>query len=186
MNTKHFTSAVADTLQAAAFFSVPTLAIARQPQPVHAEGQIIKKGKLVYSEITIKATPEKVWDILMNFEQYPNWNPFIRSISGHPEKGERIKARLQPANSKGMNFSPVILQNAPNQELRWIGKLMIPRLFDGEHTFQIQDNGNGTVTFRQYEHFRGLLIPFFKKMLDVDTKASFDLMNQKLKERAEN
>jgi hypothetical protein len=46
-------------------------------------------------------------------------------------------------------------------------------------------NGKGTTTFIQSEKFRGILVPFFKKMLDKNTTNGFDLMNQKLKEMVE-
>lgn len=35
-------------------------------------------AKEVKTEILIKAAPEKVWAILTNFENYPNWNPLFR------------------------------------------------------------------------------------------------------------
>ncbi len=154
-------------------------------KPQIAPGEVIKKGKLVYSEININASAEKVWSVLTNFQDYPTWNPFIRSISGPLVKGGHLTAFLQPEGEKGMTFKPLVLQCMPQKELRWIGKLGISHIFDGEHTFNITENGNGTVTFRQYEHFRGILIPFFKKMLDKGTLQGFNNMNEKLKERAE-
>ncbi len=154
-------------------------------QASNAPGQVIKHGKLIYSEVTITATPERVWSILTRFEDYANWNPFIKAISGTPVVGGNISAQIQPPNGKAMQFTPRVLQFTENKELRWIGKVMVPFVFDGEHTFSIIDNGNGTVTFKQYEHFRGILVPFFKKMLEVDTKAGFEMMNAKLKELAE-
>ena len=63
--------------------------------------------------------------------------------------------------------------------------MLLPRIFDGEHTFKLIDNQDGTVTFIQYEHFRGILIPFMKKMLDNDTKKGFENMNEALKIRCE-
>ena len=34
------------------------------------------------TEIEINATPDKVWDVLMDFDSYPEWNPFMQSASG--------------------------------------------------------------------------------------------------------
>lgn len=150
-----------------------------------AQGQVIKNGKLIYSEITINATPEKVWKAFADFAAYPSWNPFIISFKGMPVVGEHIEAQLQPLGGKAMVFTPVVLQYKTNIELRWIGKLWVGRIFDGEHTFQLRDNGDGTTTFMQYEHFRGILVPFMKKMLDGQTLDGFKLMNEKLKERVE-
>jgi len=52
--------------------------------------------KELHSEIEINASAERVWDILTDFASYPQWNPFIRSISGELEVGERLEVRLEP------------------------------------------------------------------------------------------
>jgi hypothetical protein len=150
-----------------------------------AKGEVIQKGKLIYSEILIKANPQKVWEIFTDFEKYPEWNPFIKSLKGNPSSDSKINVFLQPQNNKGMNFSPNVLKFDANKEFRWIGKLFIPRLFDGEHTFLLIDNHDGTTTFLQFERFRGILIPFMKKMLEINTLNSFKSMNEALKNRSE-
>ena len=142
-------------------------------------------AKEISTSIIINTTPENVWHILMDFQHYPTWNPFITSISGTPEVGKKIKAQLRPPGSKGMIFKPRVLVVEPHKEFKWIGHLGIPGLFDGAHRFQLIDNGDGTTTFIQSEQFRGILIPFFTKMLDVDTKNGFMMMNERLKEKAE-
>ena len=151
----------------------------------NAYGQVIKNGKQLYTEITINAVPEKVWAVLVNFSAYGSWNPFVKSIKGTPVVGRPIEVLLQPEGSKGMTMKPEVLNYEPNKELRWIGKLFASHIFDGEHAFVLRDNGDGTTTFMQYEHFRGILVPFLKKMLDVDTKTSFMQMNEALKKRVE-
>jgi hypothetical protein len=47
------------------------------------------------------------------------------------------------------------------------------------------DNLDGTTTFIQSEKFGGILLPLFKKMLDVNTKEGFESMNKALKDRVE-
>lgn len=142
-------------------------------------------AKEIKTQITINASPEKVWSILTNFEKYPEWNPFIKSIKGTPTVGKRIIARIEPPKAKGMTFTPKVLAFDANKQFRWIGHLLMPGLFDGEHIFEIIDNGDGTTTFIQREKFRGILVPLFKKMLDNNTVNGFNQMNQKLKELAE-
>ena len=150
-----------------------------------AHGQVITKGKMVYSEITINATPERVWAVLTDFGSYPSWNPFITSFKGIPVVGKQVEAFLQPPAAKGMTFKPQILQYERNKELRWIGKLGIGWIFDGEHAFVLKANNDGTTTLMQYEHFRGILVPFMKKMLDNNTLQGFRMMNEALKKRVE-
>jgi hypothetical protein len=142
--------------------------------------------KEISSQITINAVSEKVWKILIDFENYPLWNPFIKSLSGKVEVGNKIKVRIEPPGGNAMQFSPKILVYKPNEEIKWLGHLIFPGLFDGEHRFEVIDDGDDTTTFRQSEKFSGILVVFFKKMLDINTTNGFNLMNQKLKELAEN
>ena len=142
-------------------------------------------AKEIKTEILINASPEKVWAILIDFESYPKWNPFIKSITGNVAVGNTIVARLEPPEASGMTFKPKVLSFDKNQKFSWLGHLLFPGLFDGEHQFKLIDNGNGTTTFIQSEKFQGILVPLFKKMLDVNTVNGFNQMNQKLKELAE-
>ena len=142
-------------------------------------------AKEIKTEILIHATPEKVWSILTNLNDYPNWNPFIKSIKGETKVGNKITARIEPPEAKGMTFKPKVLAFDANKEFRWLGHLLFPGLFDGEHKFELIDNGNGTTTFRQSEKFKGILVPLFKKMLDNNTLNGFNQMNAKIKELAE-
>ncbi len=73
------------------------------------KGIVISKGKLVYSEIVIKASPEKVWQEFVDFENYSTWNPFIKSLKGSPIKGNKIEVFLQSPGKKGMLFKPKVL-----------------------------------------------------------------------------
>ncbi len=142
-------------------------------------------AKEIKTEIIINATTEKVWAILTDFENYPNWNPFIKYIKGEVKVGNKITARIEPPEAKGITFKPKILVFEKNKELRWIGHLLFTGLFDGEHKFELIDNGNGTTTFIQSEKFRGILVPLFKKQLENNTKRGFEKMNNKLKELSE-
>ncbi|MFI5221302.1 MAG: SRPBCC family protein [Bacteroidia bacterium] len=142
-------------------------------------------AKELKSEILINASPDKIWKILTDFDKYPEWNPFIKSIKGNAVVGNIIVARMEPPGASGMTFKPKVLVFETNKEFRWIGHLLFPGLFDGEHKFELIDNGNGTTTFIQSEKFNGILIPFFNKMLDINTVNGFHQMNAKLKELAE-
>lgn len=84
-----------------------------------------------------------------------------------------------------MTFRPTVLKAEPNRELRWLGHLLIPGLFDGEHIFTIEPLGANRVRFVQREIFTGLLVPLLASGLDTDTRRGFEEMNQALKVRAE-
>lgn len=142
-------------------------------------------AKEIKTEILINATPQKVWAILTNFEKYPDWNPFIKSIKGEVKTGNNITVRIEPPGASGMTFKPKVLTWETHKEFKWLGRLLFTGFFDGEHKFELIDNRNGTTTLIQSEIFKGILVPLFKKQLDNNTRKGFEEMNKKLKELAE-
>ena len=141
--------------------------------------------KELHSQIDINASAERVWRLLTDFAYYSQWNPFIRRISGEPTTGERLKVRLEPPESRGITLRPKVLTAEPNHQLRWLGHLFVPGLFDGEHSFVLQSLEEDRVRFVQSEVFRGLLVPLFARSLENSTLRGFEEMNRALKERAE-
>ena len=139
----------------------------------------------IRTEIEIAAAPERVWEILTNFSSFPEWNPYIRSASGEIGRGERLEVYLQPSEGCGMTFRPTVLNVDPGCEFRWLGHLLIPGVFDGEHVFEIEPAADSGVRFVQRETFRGLLAPLLLRLLENDTRRGFQEMNQALKTRVE-
>jgi hypothetical protein len=137
------------------------------------------------SEIEIQASTERVWQLLTDFASFPQWNPFIRRASGEIRAGANLVVNIQPSGASGMTFKPTVLKVDPNRELRWLGHLVLPGLFDGEHIFTIKPLGNNRVRFSQREIFNGLLVPLLGRSLKTDTQRGFEEMNQALKARAE-
>lgn len=137
------------------------------------------------TEIEINAGVEQVWEILTDFSAYPEWNPFIRVIHGVPERAARLKVRIQANDAKAMTFRPKVLVADVGRELRWLGRVVLPGIFDGEHRFFIQPLTDGKVLFQHSELFSGILIPLFRDSLERDTRRGFEEMNLALKLRAE-
>ncbi len=139
--------------------------------------------RTIQTEIIINASASKVWQVLIDFEAYPQWNPFIRQMTGTAKPGKQLTVQMH-SGGRAMTFSPTVLAVQPERELRWLGRVFIPGIFDGEHSFVIEPLGGSQVRFVQGEKFNGLLVPFFGSLLD-NTKRSFQEMNRALKVRAE-
>ncbi|HLM33283.1 MAG TPA: SRPBCC domain-containing protein [Gaiellaceae bacterium] len=140
--------------------------------------------KELRTQIEVEATPERVWEILTDFAAYPEWNPFIQRIEGEAALGSKLEVRIEPPGGRAMNFKPTVLEVAPRQELRWLGRVLVPGLFDGEHSLRIEAVDDSRVRFVQAERFTGLLVPLFGKVLEK-TQRGFTAMNEALKRRAE-
>jgi hypothetical protein len=141
--------------------------------------------KELRTEIEVAASPEAVWAVLTDFGAFPQWHPFIQEASGEQKVGGKLRIRVVPRGSRGMVFKPTVLAFEPNRELRWLGRLAIPGLFDGEHGFTLEPIDGGRTKLTQREVFTGVLVPLLARSLDDGTKKGFEAMNLALKERAE-
>lgn len=139
----------------------------------------------LHTEIEIDASSEAVWTVLVDFASYPEWNPFIKSIAGKPEEGTRLRIAIQPKPDKVMRFSPTVLTAQAGRELCWLGHVIVPGVFDGEHRFVIEPLAEGRVRFLQSERFSGLLVGLLRGSLERDTRRGFEAMNRALKARVE-
>lgn len=140
--------------------------------------------KTLRSEITIDAPPEDVWRVLVDFAAYPQWNPFVVEVTGGAQAGERLRVRLQPPGGRGVTLKPAVIEASPPQVLQWLGHLLVPGIFDGRHTFELEPVRGGTLLV-QWEEFTGVLVPLLARSLDRSTAAGFRAMNRALKERVE-
>jgi hypothetical protein len=136
------------------------------------------------TEIDIAAPPAAVWDVLTDFESFPEWNPFIRRIEGVLAPRARLLVRIQPPGGRAMSFRPTVLRLEPERELAWRGRTLLPGLFDGEHLLALDPLGAG-VRFRHSENFSGVLVPLLRRSLETTTRRGFEAMNAALKARVE-
>jgi hypothetical protein len=141
--------------------------------------------KQLETTITIEAPAQKVWNILTDFSSYPEWNPFIQTVTGDPQQGKQLGIQLKVGDRSPQTFQPIVLVNEPAREFRWRGKLFIKGLFDGEHYFQLQDLGANRTRLIHGENFSGLLSGLIMRSIEQDTREGFERMNHALKQRAE-
>lgn len=141
--------------------------------------------KTLHTEIEIDAPAARVWQILTDFDRFPEWNPFMPMAGGQLAEGARLDVQLQPPGGRGMAIQPVVQAVVPEREIRWLGHLFVPGLFDGEHGFTIEPLGENRVRFVQREAFTGLFVSPILRLIGERTRRGFEAMNQALKAQAE-
>jgi len=139
----------------------------------------------IFTKTEIGAPVEIIWDILTDFNKYPDWNPFITSIKGNLKNGARLRVNLKFPNGKKKNFTPRLKKVVRNSELRWRGYFVMPGLFDGEHVFVVEKLSKVKTLFMHSETFMGILSPILLPIIRKRTQKSFENMNDALKVRAE-
>ena len=142
--------------------------------------------KAIETHIIVDCTPEKIWDILTNFEEYELWNPFMTIVEGDAKLGAKIKVQIRTMRGKQRIYHPIITKFEINKELRWKGKSFLPGIFDGERIFLIDKTADNKVAFFHKELFSGLGVKLVGNKLDENLGEGFEKMNLALKKRAEN
>jgi hypothetical protein len=137
----------------------------------------------IRSEVTIDGSAEEVWAVLSDFAAYGAWNPGMEEVRGEPVVGSRLTVVFALNGGRRMKMRPTVLAAEPGRELRWIGRLVVRGIFDGEHRFEIHPEGEDRVRFLQSERFRGLLVPFLRRMIEQDTLRTFEAVNAALSTR---
>jgi hypothetical protein len=138
------------------------------------------------AEQDIAAAPDRVWEVLTEFDKFGEWNPFIVSIEGEPAVGAKLTVRLEPPGGRGATLHPVVTTSAPGQAFGWRGRLVARGVFDAEHRFELESPPQGGTHLVHSEHFSGVLVPLFRRSLRRHTLAGFEAMNRALQARAEN
>ena len=118
------------------------------------------------AEIEIDADPDRVWAVLMDFEAYPEWNPFIHADRGRARSSEPGCACVSSrADSRGITMTPLVTVIEPGSSVRmaW-DRSGCRHIFDGAHRFELEPIDGGRRTrFVQSERFRGVLLPFVRR-----------------------
>ena len=139
----------------------------------------------LHTEIEIDAPTDVVWDVLVDLDHYPDWNPFIVEAVGTVAVGQRLTNRLQPPGGRAMTFKPVVTEVESGRSFEWLGRLGLPALVDGRHRFELRPTSSGATRRVHTERFGGLLGPLLRRSLDRNTVPGFEAMNEAMKQRAE-
>ena len=141
--------------------------------------------KEIHTQIDIKSSAERAWKMLIDFNNYSQWNPFIRQINGAPTVGTKLEIHLHTAAGKKRIYKPTVTKVEPYHELRWYGKSFLPGMFNGEHIFTIETREVDRIKFVHKEIFTGLGASLAGDRLDRDLYQSFEEMNNAFKEKLE-
>jgi hypothetical protein len=140
--------------------------------------------KSLHAAIEIDAPAERVWQVVSDFGQYSDWNPFIVRAAGDPRVGERLDITITAPGMKPVSFRPRVLDVERGRLIRWKGEFKLPGLFDGRHALIVEALDGARSRFTTHEDVTGLLLPFLGKVMTA-SQQGFELMARAVKERAE-
>ena len=133
----------------------------------------------------IEAPPERVWDVLADFESYAEWNPFMESVTGQALPGAWLRISLRGRGGHRLRFKARVLACQRPSVLAWEGRgwAWWPGLLHGERQITIEPIPGGRSRVQMQTTFTGLLSSWMR-WLD-HYRPSFEEMELALKRQAE-
>jgi len=130
------------------------------------------------AEIEVDAPPKVAWEVLTRFENWPNWNPDVKSMSfpGPLAPGTEFRWKAGP----GTIVSTLERVEAPNY-IAWRGRTLT---IDAYHEWWLEPRDGGTQV-RTQESFSGLLARLLRRTLQKTLDRSLEDGLERLKREAE-
>ena len=130
---------------------------------------------------SIKAKPEKVWQVLTDGEGYPKWDSGIERFEGRIAPGATVKlfVRVNP----GRAFPLKVAELTSNRRMVFSGGMPLG-LFKGVRTYTLEPDAAGGTSFRMREEYTGPLLGMIWKSIP-DLGPSFQQFADGLKDEAE-
>ena len=139
-------------------------------------------SKIITTHVTADSPVEDVWAALTTLPAYGEWNPFITAASGMLALGERLDLAIHPPGGRPMRFKPWVTAVDEHRYVEWLGRVGMPGIFDGRHSFTLTPLTGGRTLLQQSETFSGALVPLAGSVLDR-TREGFEQMNEALGRR---
>lgn len=138
----------------------------------------------IYTDITINAPAEQVWDIIQNTKSYKQWASFLIDIEGEIKDGNKITAKFQlnPSKEK-FNTIEHIIQVEEGKRFYWAEKG--PMGICDDHHFIVSPVSDTTCRFIQSDEISKGLTWLLGGYLSKLYAKGYQTFNKSLKEEAE-
>jgi hypothetical protein len=137
-------------------------------------------------EIHIQAPASEVWQAITAFHDFHHWNSQLEYLGGEVALKGKLQLRLSAQGAAPYTFKAVVSVMETEKSFAWLAITGLPRIFDGEHFFELQAKSDGTTFLVNREEYRGLLSPFIKRLpMMQSAPEGFRLMNEELKRYVE-
>jgi hypothetical protein len=136
----------------------------------------------IQTVIDIDACAADIWQVLVDFDAYPDWNPMLGKVKTRLEEGAQVRLEVLRDQGKPLTLTANITSLIDSEEVFWRGGNAL--VISGEHYFRIEELDKQHSRLHHGENFKGLLIPLLRPTLRK-AFALYEAMNVALKQRVE-
>ena len=129
---------------------------------VNENAAVIARG-----EIEINSDSEKIWEVLVDIENWPLWNPDVKnaSLEGEVEEGSKFRWK-----ARSVSINSVFQEVDPPHKLAWTGKTMGIKAV---HIWKLEAKENSTIV-KTEESWKGPLTHLMKGKTQKMLQESID------------
>lgn len=133
-------------------------------------------------ETIIPASRQAVWDVLVDFARYPEWNPFTIRVETSGRIGDAVKMDVMLAG-KPMKMRERMRVYEPLQRVGWGLQIGFGVLLDCTRVQELEELGERETRYVCHESFRGLSVPLFFKRYERPMQDGFEAAARALARR---
>ncbi len=138
----------------------------------------------VRAEIDIEAPIERVWQILRDFDRYPEWNAFTPRVETSLEIGDPIHLHVRLLGERLMHRVEIVTRNQP-YTLGWEMQMLTPSVLYAHRVQVLTPIDEGLTHYMTEDVFSGLLRPVVLGLLGTAMERGFRDCAMGLKKAAE-
>jgi uncharacterized protein YndB with AHSA1/START domain len=149
-------------------------------------GAALNDTTIVSDTVEIDAPQELVWSVVVDFDRYPEWNPYTFKVEAVLELGSEVVLHLPDPGKPGQSFTTLEHMraiDAPHHLQYDTGDSFAPMLAIRDQW--VEDLGNGRSSYRTTDVFQGPGADVIYDMQQEWVTAGFNATAYALKERAE-
>lgn len=140
--------------------------------------------QIIESRIEIHAPKKLVWDVLIDFEQYHQWNPFTPKVVCDFKIGNPVELHVDMKQNGKTSIQKEELLWIKNEEsIAWGITSYFP--VRTERAQILQSLGSEKTSYYTYDKFWGILVPLVMWGYRTDIQKGFDAVGEGLKSHCE-
>ncbi len=138
----------------------------------------------VTASVDIRAPAEDVWAVLVDFAQYPAWNPFTPQVDAELVAGAPVRLVVDMPGRRQLERVERINRVEPRRVLCW-GMHMGHRSLLCANRWQVLEPVHAGTRYTTVDRFSGLLVPVVMALYGTPMQRGFQQMADALKARVE-
>jgi len=145
---------------------------------------VITQNSVSSEEIVINAPAELVWDILLDFKNYGEWNVFCPSVKGEPVVGAALEMQVDLGNGLQQQVEYVTRLD-PHHSITWSMENKPGDPVHADRTQRITPIDEGSCRYLSVDEFSGEFVPQMMEAMAEVVELGFNRCAEGLKARAE-